>query len=118
MTKREFRDVRGAGAEARKAMPVDKFMQSLEALQKDVATEKNQVWQRVADGTLVAPPAEAAVQGVLLPRQVVHVRVRARSSRMRPTSTRSTSGRASTSSTGCRTSPTRPATPAIRTTST
>ena len=52
MTKREFRDVRGGGTEAKKALPVDKFMQSLEALQKDVATEKNQVWQRVADGTL------------------------------------------------------------------
>jgi len=55
MTKREFRDVRGGGAEARKAMPVDKFMQSLERLQAEVATEKNQVWQRVADGTLSLP---------------------------------------------------------------
>jgi pyrroloquinoline quinone (PQQ) biosynthesis protein C len=55
MTKREFRDVRGAGAEARKALPVDRFMQSLEALQAEVATEKNQVWQRVADGTLSLP---------------------------------------------------------------
>ena len=52
MSQREFRNVRGRGAEAAKAMPVDKFMQSLEALQKEVATEKNQVWQRVADGTL------------------------------------------------------------------
>jgi pyrroloquinoline quinone (PQQ) biosynthesis protein C len=55
MTKREFRDVRGRGAESAKAMPVDRFMQSLERLQAEVATEKNQVWHRVADGTLSLP---------------------------------------------------------------
>jgi pyrroloquinoline quinone (PQQ) biosynthesis protein C len=55
MTKREFRNVRGAGAEAAQAMPVDKFMQSLERLQAEIATEKNQVWHRVADGTLSVP---------------------------------------------------------------
>ena len=52
MTKREFKDVRGAGAECAKALPVDQFMRSLEALQKEIATEKNRVWERVADGTL------------------------------------------------------------------
>lgn len=52
MTKRVFKDVRGAGAETRGAMPVARFMQSLEALQAEIATEKNKVWPRVADGTL------------------------------------------------------------------
>lgn len=52
MTKREFRDVRGGGAECSGALPVPEFMQSLEALQVEIATEKNRVWERVADGTL------------------------------------------------------------------
>ena len=52
MTKREFRDIRGAGAETKGALPVARFMQSLEALQAEIATEKNKVWPRVADGTL------------------------------------------------------------------
>ena len=52
MTQRAFKDVRGAGAESGAALPVDQFMQSLEALQAEVATEKNRVWERVADGTL------------------------------------------------------------------
>jgi len=52
MTKREFKDVRGAGAETSGALPVEQFMQSLEALQAEIATEKNRVWERVADGTL------------------------------------------------------------------
>ena len=34
------------------------------------------VWERVADGTLSTRAPQAAVQGVLLPRQVVHERVR------------------------------------------
>src|SRR5215469_252924 len=46
---REFRDVRGSGAESAVALPVDEFMASLQA---EVATEKNLVWERVADGTL------------------------------------------------------------------
>ena len=49
---REFRDIRGSGAENAPALPVDEFMASLEALQAEVATEKNLVWERVADGTL------------------------------------------------------------------
>jgi pyrroloquinoline quinone (PQQ) biosynthesis protein C len=49
---REFRDIRGAGTENAEALPVDEFMAGLEALQAEVATEKNQVWERVADGTL------------------------------------------------------------------
>jgi pyrroloquinoline quinone (PQQ) biosynthesis protein C len=49
---REFRDIRGSGAENAAALPVDEFMAGLEALQAEVATEKNLVWERVADGTL------------------------------------------------------------------
>jgi pyrroloquinoline quinone (PQQ) biosynthesis protein C len=52
MTKRAFRDVRGAGAECTGALSVNAFMRSLEALQAEVATEKNRVWQRIGDGTL------------------------------------------------------------------
>ena len=52
MTQREFKDIRGAGAECAGALPVDQFMQRLEALQAEVATERNRVWERVADGTL------------------------------------------------------------------
>lgn len=49
---REFRDIRGSGAENAPALPVDEFMVGLEALQADIATAKNLVWERVADGTL------------------------------------------------------------------
>src|SRR5436190_22067377 len=53
---REFKDIRaGAGAaqsEDAPALPVDEFMADLEALQADVATAKNLVCERVADGTL------------------------------------------------------------------
>jgi pyrroloquinoline quinone (PQQ) biosynthesis protein C len=49
---REFRDIRDAGGEAAAALSVDEFMASLEALQAEVATEKNLVWEAVADGTL------------------------------------------------------------------
>ena len=52
MSQREFKDVRGSGAECTGALSVDEFMDSLEALQGEVATAKNQVWPRVADGTL------------------------------------------------------------------
>ena len=55
MTQRAFRDVRGGGAECTGALPVAEFMQALEALQAEIATEKNQVWPRVADGTLALP---------------------------------------------------------------
>ena len=55
MTQRAFKDVRGAGAESGPALPVDRFMESLEALQAEIATEKNRVWERVADGTLSLP---------------------------------------------------------------
>ena len=55
MTQRAFKDVRGAGAEGGAALPVDRFMQGLEALQAEIATEKNRVWERVADGTLSLP---------------------------------------------------------------
>src|SRR5437588_13000497 len=51
---REFKDIRsgGAVAEDAPALPVDEFMAGLEALQAEVATAKNVVWERVADGTL------------------------------------------------------------------
>jgi pyrroloquinoline quinone (PQQ) biosynthesis protein C len=49
---REFRDIRGSGAENAEALSVPEFMDGLEALQAEIATEKNQVWERVADGTL------------------------------------------------------------------
>lgn len=49
---REFKDIRGGGAENAAALPVDEYMAGLEALQAEVATEKNLVWERVADGTL------------------------------------------------------------------
>ncbi|MDG2305545.1 MAG: iron-containing redox enzyme family protein [Candidatus Binatia bacterium] len=52
MSQREFKDVRGAGAEHTGALPVDEYMASLGALQAEVATAKNAVWPRVADGTL------------------------------------------------------------------
>ncbi|MEX0664298.1 MAG: iron-containing redox enzyme family protein [Acidimicrobiia bacterium] len=50
---REFKDVSGSDdAEGAPGQPVDEYMASLEALQAEVATEKNLVWERVADGTL------------------------------------------------------------------
>lgn len=50
--RREFHDVTaGASAEA-PALGVGEFMASLEALQAEIATAKNLVWERVADGTL------------------------------------------------------------------
>lgn len=52
MPEREFADVRRGNSESQDALPVDEFMESLEALQAEVATEKNRVWPCVADGTL------------------------------------------------------------------
>ena len=55
---RAFRDVRSGAlgqAEDAPALPVDEFMAGLEALQAEVATAKNMVWERVADGTLSVP---------------------------------------------------------------
>ena len=50
---REFKDVRRrTGAEDGPALPVEDFMAGLEALQAEVATERNRVWGHVADGTL------------------------------------------------------------------
>src|SRR5688572_2879147 len=49
---REFKDVLGVNEEGAAGLPVDEFMAGLEALQAEVATEKNLVWERVADGTL------------------------------------------------------------------
>jgi len=48
---REFKDIRKAGATA-DALPVDAFMASLEQVQAEICTTRNQVWERVADGTL------------------------------------------------------------------
>ncbi len=52
MSEREFRDIRGGRGEDAPALPVEEFMDGLEALQREIATEKNIVWERVADGTL------------------------------------------------------------------
>lgn len=48
---REFADVRGRAADPA-AQPVDDFMAELEAMQAEVVTTRNQVWQAVADGRL------------------------------------------------------------------
>ena len=51
MTERRFTDVRRGGPAA-EALPVEEFMAGLEALQAEIATEKNLVWEAVADGSL------------------------------------------------------------------
>ena len=48
---REFKDIRG-GARDEEALSVEEFMADLEALQPEMATTRNRVWERVADGTL------------------------------------------------------------------
>jgi pyrroloquinoline quinone (PQQ) biosynthesis protein C len=53
---RAFADVRGRAR--RDALPVDEFMAELEGLQASIMTNKNQVWRRVADGTLSLPLLE------------------------------------------------------------
>ncbi len=53
MTQREFKDLRGGeNLEGGTGLPVDEFMDSLEALQTEIVVTKNLVWERVADGTL------------------------------------------------------------------
>jgi hypothetical protein len=50
---REFKDIRkGTTAEA---LPVDEFMNELEKIQAEICTERNRVWEHVADGTLSLP---------------------------------------------------------------
>ena len=48
---REFKDIRHGTAVA-EALPVEEFMASLEQVQADICVHRNQVWERVADGTL------------------------------------------------------------------
>jgi pyrroloquinoline quinone (PQQ) biosynthesis protein C len=48
---RAFKDIRRAD-DGRAALPVDEFMAGLEALQAEVATTRNQLWDRIAEGTL------------------------------------------------------------------
>lgn len=48
---REFQDIRGRRAAA-EAQPVEEFMAGLEALQAEICTTKNMVWEAVAAGTL------------------------------------------------------------------
>jgi len=48
---RRFEDVRGRRAVA-PALPVDEFMAGLEALQSEICTTKNLVWEAVANGSL------------------------------------------------------------------
>ena len=56
---REFKDIlKGGSGEDAPALPVPEFMAGLEALQAEIATEKNRVWERVADGTLSVPLLE------------------------------------------------------------
>jgi pyrroloquinoline quinone (PQQ) biosynthesis protein C len=50
---REFKDIRRS--EAVEGAPVKAFMADLEALQAEVATSRNHVWERVADGRLSLP---------------------------------------------------------------
>ena len=53
MSEREFKDLRGGeNHEGGSGRPVDEFMDGLEALQAEIATAKNVLWERVADGTL------------------------------------------------------------------
>src|SRR5579884_2629264 len=47
---REFRDIRRGGED--RALPVDEYMAGLEQLQAEIMTERNRVWERVADGSL------------------------------------------------------------------
>lgn len=52
---RDFKDVRRSGGATglpTEALPVDEFMAGLEALQAELVTTRNQVWERVAEGTL------------------------------------------------------------------
>ncbi|HWC38426.1 MAG TPA: iron-containing redox enzyme family protein [Acidimicrobiales bacterium] len=53
---REFKDIRRGGDVA--GAPVPEFMAGLEAMQAEVATARNQVWERVADGRLSVPLLE------------------------------------------------------------
>lgn len=48
---REFKDIRH-GTGVAEALPVEEFMASLEQVQADICVHRNQVWERVADGTL------------------------------------------------------------------
>jgi pyrroloquinoline quinone (PQQ) biosynthesis protein C len=48
---REFKDVRGR-ARSEEALPVEQFMDELEALIPELVTTRNQLWTAVADGTL------------------------------------------------------------------
>ena len=52
MSERDFKDIRGAGRENAPALPVDEFMSDLERTLDTIMTEKNLIWQAVADGTL------------------------------------------------------------------
>ncbi len=55
---RAFEDIRQPGRAAVAALPVDDFMASLEQVQADICVTRNQVWERVADGTLSLPLLE------------------------------------------------------------
>lgn len=48
---REFESIRGR-SQRQSALQVDEFMAGLEALQAEICTEKNLVWEAVAEGTL------------------------------------------------------------------
>jgi pyrroloquinoline quinone (PQQ) biosynthesis protein C len=48
---RQFKDVRRSGRLAQ-SKPVEDFMTELETIQSEVCTEKNMIWEAVADGSL------------------------------------------------------------------
>jgi pyrroloquinoline quinone (PQQ) biosynthesis protein C len=48
---REFKDVRGRASSA-EALPIEQFMDELEALIPEIVTTRNKLWEAVADGTL------------------------------------------------------------------
>jgi len=53
---RQFSDIRGGVRH--EAKPVDEFMAELEGIQAAIMTNRNEVWRRVADGTLALPLLE------------------------------------------------------------
>ena len=113
---RKFTDVRGRSA--RIALPIDEFMAELEHIQADgLRTAEPGVGAGGRRHALARVP-EAVLQGVLLPRRLVHVGVRVAGGERAGRRRAARWERASTSSTGSRTWPTRPGSPATATTST
>ena len=113
---REFKDVRGRALQD-EALPVDEFMDELEALIPEIVTTRNQVWQAVADGTLSDEYVKRFCKEYYFLGKWYTAEFGSLVSNA-PDIDALTLDRASTSSTGARTSPTRPVSPATATTST